>query len=76
MNQITVRIRHEDNVEAVHLCTWEVDRLDELIPMVRRWGLSYGGESSYSDWEIVGEFRLDETAAYFLLLLSDPEPVS
>jgi hypothetical protein len=66
---IEIRIRLEDWVEAVHLCTWPATELDRLLPTIRAWGIQ-GHEVST---EPVGQFVVNDGAAFFEVIVLDVE---
>lgn len=67
-----VRIRHESDTESTSLGQVELDRdaLNRLIPTLRGWGVVVDGEEVS---EMTGQFVLDETGAYFEVVLHGPD---
>lgn len=69
---IEVRLRHVNEAQGVHLCTWPATELDGLIPTLNRWGLHAAGQSDCSD-SACGQFVVDESGAYFEVMYGDEE---
>jgi hypothetical protein len=65
---IEVRIRHEDDLKAVHLADVPFDELGTVIPTLSEWGVN--GEDVF----ISGQFAYDPThGAYFEVLIHETE---
>lgn len=70
---IEVRIRLASRGEAIHLCTCELVELDDLVPMLGKWGLVIDDPDSADDSDVTGQFRMTDTAAFFELTVHDNE---
>lgn len=63
---IEVRIRHEADTKATHLCSATVDGLDHVVKTVHGWGVAD------TDTPILfGQFVVDEAAAYFEIVIAE-----
>lgn len=60
---ITVKLRHTDS--GVAMALYQVDDVDKVIPMLRRWGVECGGNVYGNDEELTGQFVLTDNEAYF-----------
>ena len=68
---IEIWIRHQDESVGRRLCTWpDVKRLDDIIPTISRWGVTFE-ERTYYQRDMSGEIRIQDGDAYFEVLLSD-----
>lgn len=65
---IEVQIRHENREKGVPLGMCEHDKLEEIIPMIERWGycLEYDGQP----YDLSGWFVQDKDAVFFEILAS------
>ena len=69
-----VRIRRASEGKSKHLTTSSLDKLDAVIPTIKRWGIA-GGDL---DTELTGQIWVDETQdsmdgghAYFEVVIND-----
>jgi hypothetical protein len=70
---IEVRLRHEEQADAVHLMDWDPNQLNDAIRMVRSWDVRFyaddGSElTQYTD--LTGAIVSEGNAAYFEILAS------
>lgn len=70
---VEVRIRTNYDATAKHLGEVPFDRasLDGVIPLINSWGLR--SEMSDGNADLVGQFVLDETGAFFEIVVCDDE---
>jgi hypothetical protein len=68
---IEVRIRHEYDANAVHLCTWPATELDDVIPTIKSWGLSGIGRDLDYDPELTGTLVYSPQGGYFEVIIHD-----
>lgn len=72
--EVEVRIRHHTEENGVPLCTWPATALDTLIPTLTAWGVDHtrtGDEAG--DSVLTGGFRVDDTTAYFEVVMNGDE---
>jgi hypothetical protein len=71
-----VRIRYDYEAESAPLCEAPFDRLDEVIPTIKRWGLwaSSGGLETYCHC-LTAQFSYDEDRkeAFFEVIINTDE---
>lgn len=59
-----VRIRFDYQAESRHLADVPIDELDNVIPILERWGGVTGLNGTYES-DFMGQFVLDSSGAYF-----------
>lgn len=66
MAQLEIRIRHEDDTEAVPLAEvpFKPDAIDSIIETIARWGIN-ANEQDYDRSQLSGQFIKDASGAYF-----------
>lgn len=62
-----VRIRHAADEIGVHLCEVDFADVNTVIPGLRSWGIS--GDFP----ELTAQFRVDDTCAYFEVVIEDDD---
>lgn len=67
---IEVRIRHHDEANAVHLCTWPATELDQLLPALAGWGVYHVETGDESDKGLRGSIQVEDNRAYFEVVIS------
>jgi hypothetical protein len=65
---IHVYLRREGERKGVPLCEWPADRLDDLIPTIKRWGIHDEIEPT-----LYGQFFLDDASAHFEVVIAEDE---
>ena len=72
---IEVRIRHEDHADSIHLMDWDPANLDQVIPLIKAWGLRFADEGyEYGrDGDLTGEFVVADGRAAFEVLVSNED---
>ncbi|OZD65126.1 hypothetical protein CH263_13360 [Rhodococcus sp. 06-1059B-a] len=68
---ITVRIRHIDAAEGAELGTVALDEIDDVIPMLKRWGVNVSTEGVVDANSLSGQFDYDpatNTAVFEVLI--------
>lgn len=65
---IEVRIRHDWDNKPIRLMEVPWDELDEVMPLIGRWGLYADGSIEVPD-RLSGQFRVDDNIAYFLITI-------
>jgi len=70
---IEVKLRDIEGFDkAIHFTDWPLDRLDEIIPLINRWGL-YTDKHSPGELDFSGTFRYDNGQVFFEVLLHEPD---
>lgn len=66
MAQLEIRIRHEEDAEAVPLAEvpFKPDAIDSIVETIARWGINANGQD-YDRDKLSGQFIKDESGAYF-----------
>ena len=68
-----VRIRRASEAGSKHLTTSSLDKLDQVIPTIRRWGIA----GADPDMALVGQFWVDDSEdggrAFFEVVMVDSE---
>jgi hypothetical protein len=65
---IEVRIRHQDEADAVRLTDVPFNDIGSVIPAVKGWGIA-----DYEDRELSAQFVVTDTAAYFEVVIVDSD---
>lgn len=63
-----VRIRHENDAEAIHLADVPLNDVGSVIPTLKGWGIV-----DSEDQELSAQFVVTDTAAYFEVVIIDPD---
>lgn len=63
---IEVRIRHQDEAEAVHLSEVPFNELGSVIPTLKGWGIA-----DYEANDLIAQFVVTETTAYFEVVINN-----
>ena len=66
---IEVRIRHEYDIDAVHLCTWPSMELDQVIPTIKAWGLRSDDQELDVIPELTGTIIYSSSDSYFEVMI-------
>jgi hypothetical protein len=65
---IEVRIRHQDEADSVRLTEVPFTDIGSVIPTIKGWGIA-----DYEDREMSAQFVVSDTAAYFEVVIVDPD---
>jgi hypothetical protein len=65
---VEVRVRLEDESSSRRIFDCPYDHLDEVIPLIRAWGVSRDDRNESIE-DMYGQFRIDDTSAYFEVVI-------
>lgn len=67
-----VRIRYEEDPEALPLGDVPFFDLDQVVHFLSKWGVNYEYDSDFAYGNITGEFVISDGKAYFEVMLGVP----
>jgi len=70
-----VRIRHEldETAQKVGEVAFDEASLDRVIPLLSRWNVADRDGTTYGVNDMVGQFKISDSAAYFEVVLVGPD---
>jgi hypothetical protein len=69
---IGIRIRHENQERGKFFTRWPIADLDNVIPMIGRWGLRDDDKSvEISEADLAGQFVISDGHIYFEVMIGD-----
>jgi len=73
MTEVWIRHELDETGKKVGEVTFDETALDQVIPLLSRWGVADRDGETYATGEMVAQFRIADSGAYFEVILVDSD---